>query len=69
MGIGGIIGDNNVSGDNDQSLTSLVGPNDLTPVDTITEDGVTKLQVKSSIVPQALGNQFFLKAENGGSVQ
>ncbi len=67
MGIGGIIGDNNASGDNDQSLTSIVGSDDLDPVDTILESGIRKLHVKATSVPQPLGNLVFRHAENGGS--
>ncbi len=60
----GPISDTNEEGDNGQGLSSLVGAGNLTPVDTITEDGITKLEVKSSIIPQALGNVFFLNATN-----
>ena len=59
----GDISNTDATGDFDQGLSTLVGA-DGVPVDTITEDGTVKLQVKSSIVPQALGGVFFLKATN-----
>ncbi len=65
----GAVVDTNAGGNNDQSLVSIVGPNDIDPVDTITENGVKKLQVKATSVPQPLGNLVFKHALNGGSNQ
>ena len=48
-------------------VTQITGGNESFKADVIQEDGANKLLVKSTQIPEALGNLFFLHAENGGS--
>jgi hypothetical protein len=47
--------------------TKIVGRDENFAADVIEEQGVSKLAVKSSGIPEALGDLFFLQAENNGS--
>jgi hypothetical protein len=47
----------------------ITGPDEQFGADVIQEDGENKLLVKSSIVPEVIGNRFTRFAENGGSRQ
>lgn len=49
------------------SVTRIVGGNELHAADVIQEDGQNKLLVKSTTVPEGLGNLVFKKALNGSS--
>jgi|DEB0MinimDraft_6_1074348.scaffolds.fasta_scaffold125679_2 hypothetical protein len=63
----GGINDSNATTDADEVISRIAGDAGVL-ADVITDtDGIDKLQVKSSSVPVALGNLFFLEAENGGS--
>jgi len=48
-------------------VTRITGGDEAYTADVIEEDGAKKLLVKSSIVPQVLGNRFTYFAENLGS--
>jgi hypothetical protein len=61
------INDSNATTDNDEVINRIAGDTGVL-ADVLTDtDGIDKLQVKSSSVPVALGNLFFLEAKNGGS--
>ena len=49
------------------NTTKVVGRDENFAADVIEEQGVAKLAVKSSGIPEALGDLFFLQAENNGS--
>ena len=47
--------------------SKIIGDDEIAPVTVVNEDDQFKLVVKSTNVPQPLGNLFFLFASNGGS--
>jgi hypothetical protein len=49
-------------------ITRITGRDEQYPVDSVSEDGINKLWVKATAVPEALGNLFFLHAQNNGSI-
>jgi hypothetical protein len=46
-------------------VTRVVGKDEVNAVDVIAEKGFNKMWVKSTSVPESLGNMFFLKASSG----
>ena len=50
-------------------LVRITGRDEVFAADVIQEDGENKLLVKSTNVPQPIGNLFFDYAENGGSIE
>jgi hypothetical protein len=68
--MGGVtnLSDSNATDANDNTQVVITDSSNAGTVDTVLEDGIRKLQVKATNVPEPLGNLFFEYAANGGSV-